>query len=227
MASLDTLDPARNPSLGPMTRERKLITPTDFQQGHDPLTWLSRFKRAANANNWCDYTKLQVVGSYLYQSAETWYEFNIERNRWKTFEDFEAAFTAKYHTEEYQNRAFNEAQHYRQEKSESLDDLIAVMTGQKQRIWLARAAYMDADIYLLDDPLSAVDAHVDQHLWHNLIGPDGLLKDKTRLLITHGIRHLNEADQIVVMNGGSISEMGQYQELMDAKNAFYELNEDY
>ncbi|KFH72940.1 hypothetical protein MVEG_00165 [Podila verticillata NRRL 6337] len=99
--------------------------------------------------------------------------------------------------------------------------------GQKQRISLARAAYMDADIYLLDDPLSAVDAHVDQHLWHNLIGPDGLLKDKTRLLITHGIRHLNEADQIVVMNGGSISEMGQYQELMDAKNAFYELNEDY
>ncbi|KAF9294213.1 Canalicular multispecific organic anion transporter 2, partial [Mortierella antarctica] len=98
--------------------------------------------------------------------------------------------------------------------------------GQKQRISLVRAAYMDADIYLLDDPLSAVDAHVDQHLWHNLIGPDGLLKDKTRLLITHGIQHLNEADKIVVMNGGSISEIGQYHELMDAKNPIYELSED-
>lgn len=98
--------------------------------------------------------------------------------------------------------------------------------GQKQRISLARAAYMDADIYLLDDPLSAVDAHVDQHLWYNLIGPNGLLKAKTRLLITQGIHHLNEADQIVVMNGGSISETGLYQELMDAKNAFYKLNED-
>ncbi|KAG0272793.1 hypothetical protein BGZ97_010884, partial [Linnemannia gamsii] len=54
--------------------------------------------------------------------------------------------------------------------------------GQKQRVSLARAAYQDADVYLLDDPLSAVDAHVDQHLWENLIGPDGLLKDKTRLL---------------------------------------------
>jgi len=41
--------------------------------------------------------------------------------------------------------------------------------GQKQRVSLARAAYENADVYLLDDPLSAVDAHVDQHLWQNLI----------------------------------------------------------
>ncbi|KAF9361945.1 Canalicular multispecific organic anion transporter 2 [Mortierella sp. AD094] len=99
--------------------------------------------------------------------------------------------------------------------------------GQKQRVSLARAAYLDADIYLLDDPLSAVDAHVDQHLWQNLIGPKGLLKDKTRLLVTHGIHHLSEADQIVVLKDGLISETGQYQELLDAKNAFYQLIEDY
>ncbi|KAG0331518.1 hypothetical protein BG000_010823 [Podila horticola] len=55
---------------------------------------------------------------------------------------------------------------------------IKISGGQKQRVSLARAAYQDADIYLLDDPLSAVDAHVDQHLWQNLIGPKGLLKDK-------------------------------------------------
>jgi len=99
--------------------------------------------------------------------------------------------------------------------------------GQKQRISLARAAYMNADIYLLDDPLRAVDAHVDQFLWHNLIGPDGLLKDKTQLLTIHGIHRSNEADQIVVMNGGSISEMGQFHELMDARKAIYELSKDY
>ncbi|KAF9109212.1 hypothetical protein BGX27_007863 [Mortierella sp. AM989] len=99
--------------------------------------------------------------------------------------------------------------------------------GQKQRVSLARAVYQDADIYLLDDPLSAVDAHVDQHLWQNLIGPKGLLKDKTRLLVTHGIHHLSEADQIVVLKDGVISETGQYQELLDAKNAFYQLIEDY
>ncbi|KAF9319799.1 Canalicular multispecific organic anion transporter 2 [Podila horticola] len=99
--------------------------------------------------------------------------------------------------------------------------------GQKQRVSLARATYQDADIYLLDDPLSAVDAHVDQHLWHNLIGPNGLLKDKTRLLVTHGIHHLSEVDQIVVIKDGEITEVGQYQELLDAKNAFFKLIEDY
>ncbi|CAO3570447.1 unnamed protein product [Mortierella alpina] len=99
--------------------------------------------------------------------------------------------------------------------------------GQKQRVSLARAAYLDADIYLLDDPLSAVDAHVDQHLWKYLIGPEGLLKDKTRLLITHGVHHLSDVDQIVVIKSGEITETGRYQELMDAKKAFFQLIEDY
>ncbi|ORZ07986.1 ABC transporter type 1, transmembrane domain-containing protein [Lobosporangium transversale] len=99
--------------------------------------------------------------------------------------------------------------------------------GQKQRVSLARAAYQDADIYLLDDPLSAVDAHVDHHLWRNLIGPNGLLKDKTRLLITHGIHHLSEMDQIVVMKDGQISEIGKYQELMDSAKAFFQLIQEF
>lgn len=50
--------------------------------------------------------------------------------------------------------------------------------GQKQRVSLARAAYSQADIYLLDDPLSAVDSHVGKHLFDEVIGPNGLLKDK-------------------------------------------------
>ncbi|KAG0339318.1 hypothetical protein BG004_006873 [Podila humilis] len=99
--------------------------------------------------------------------------------------------------------------------------------GQKQRVSLARAAYQDADIYLLDDPLSAVDAHVDNHLWQNLIGPQGLLRDKTRLLVTHGIHHLDEVDQIVVLKGGQLAEVGKYEELMVAKRAFYQLIYDY
>ncbi|KAG0275589.1 hypothetical protein BGZ95_008606, partial [Linnemannia exigua] len=99
--------------------------------------------------------------------------------------------------------------------------------GQKQRVSLARAAYQDADIYLLDDPLSAVDAHVDVHLWHHMIGPCGLLKDKTRILVTHGIHHLSEVHQIVVLKDGQISEIGEYQQLMMAKDAFYQLIYDY
>ncbi|KAF9124123.1 hypothetical protein BGX30_001100 [Mortierella sp. GBA39] len=96
--------------------------------------------------------------------------------------------------------------------------------GQKQRVALARAAYQDADVYLLDDPLSAVDAHVDHHLWKNLIGPEGLLKDKTRLLVTHGLHHLSEVDQVLVMKDGSISEKGHFDELLAAKRGFYQLN---
>ncbi|KAG0199949.1 hypothetical protein BGX28_006877 [Mortierella sp. GBA30] len=99
--------------------------------------------------------------------------------------------------------------------------------GQKQRVALARAAYQDADIYLLDDPLSAVDAHVDQHLWKHLIGPEGLLKHKTRLLVTHGIHHLESFDQIVVIKDGMILETGEYGQLMRAKNAFYQLITEY
>jgi len=50
--------------------------------------------------------------------------------------------------------------------------------GQKQRVSLARAVYQDASVYLLDDPLSAVDAHVGKHIFENIIGPNGLLKYK-------------------------------------------------
>lgn len=99
--------------------------------------------------------------------------------------------------------------------------------GQKQRVALARAAYQDADVYLLDDPLSAVDAHVDQHLWDRLVGPEGLLKDKTRVLITHGIHHLSEADQILVMKAGEVAETGTYKDLMAAGKDFYQLITDY
>ncbi|KAG0344609.1 hypothetical protein BG004_004331 [Podila humilis] len=99
--------------------------------------------------------------------------------------------------------------------------------GQKQRVSLARAAYEDADIYLFDDPLSAVDAHVDQHLWQHLIGPHGLLKGKTRVLVTHAIHHLEQVDQIVLVKDGKISEVGQYEDLMAAKSAFFSLISDY
>merc|ERR1711949_91066 len=59
--------------------------------------------------------------------------------------------------------------------------------GQKQRVSLARAVYSDADIYLLDDPLSAVDSHVGKHIFDKVIGPDGCLSSRTRVLVTHAV----------------------------------------
>ncbi|KAG0210936.1 Multidrug resistance-associated protein 1 [Mortierella sp. NVP41] len=99
--------------------------------------------------------------------------------------------------------------------------------GQKQRVSLARAAYDDADIYLLDDPLSAVDAHVDHHLWEHLLGSSGLLQNKTRVLVTHGTHHLREMDQILVIKDGSILERGDYPQLMSFKKDFYRLIKEY
>ena len=54
--------------------------------------------------------------------------------------------------------------------------------GQKQRVSLARAVYCDADIYLLDDPLSAVDSHVGKHIFDKVVGNNGLLKNKASSL---------------------------------------------
>ena len=92
--------------------------------------------------------------------------------------------------------------------------------GQKQRISLARSVYNDGDIYLLDDPLSAVDAHVGKHLFDNVIGPGGLLRDKTRVLVTHSVRYLPLVDKIVVMKDGRISEVGTYKGLLDQGKDF-------
>ncbi|KAM3597276.1 uncharacterized protein V6R79_002334 [Siganus canaliculatus] len=99
--------------------------------------------------------------------------------------------------------------------------------GQKQRVSLARAVYCDRAVYLLDDPLSAVDAHVGKHIFEHVIGPQGLLKDKTRVLVTHGLSYLPQADLILVMVEGEITEMGSYQELMATEGAFAELLQTY
>ncbi|KAG9331799.1 hypothetical protein JZ751_017001 [Albula glossodonta] len=94
--------------------------------------------------------------------------------------------------------------------------------GQKQRVSLARAVYCDCAVYLLDDPLSAVDAHVGKHIFQKVIGPQGLLQDRTRILVTHGLSFLPQADLILVMVDGEITEMGSYLELLGRQGAFAE-----
>ncbi|XP_040061761.2 multidrug resistance-associated protein 1-like [Ixodes scapularis] len=99
--------------------------------------------------------------------------------------------------------------------------------GQKQRVSLARAAYQMKDLYLFDDPLSAVDAHVGASIFKDLIGPRGMLKGTTRILITHNLSVLSEVDHILVMNSGSVVEAGTYKELQKEGSVLSELLKDF
>ncbi|XP_046577439.1 ATP-binding cassette sub-family C member 2-like [Haliotis rubra] len=92
--------------------------------------------------------------------------------------------------------------------------------GQKQRVSLARAVYNDADIYLLDDPLSAVDSHVGKHIFDCVIGAKGMLKDKTRVLVTHNVRYLPDVDSIVVLGDGTVAETGSFSDLLNGDGVF-------
>ncbi|KWU42263.1 P-loop containing nucleoside triphosphate hydrolase protein [Rhodotorula sp. JG-1b] len=87
---------------------------------------------------------------------------------------------------------------------------ISLSGGQKARVALARAVYARADIYLLDDPLSAVDAHVGRHLYDRVIGPEGLLRDRARLLCTNAIPYVEQADEVIMLRRGVILERGTY-----------------
>ncbi|XP_060028890.1 ATP-binding cassette sub-family C member 6 isoform X14 [Erinaceus europaeus] len=95
--------------------------------------------------------------------------------------------------------------------------------GQKQRLSLARAVYRKAAVYLLDQPLAALDAHVSQQVFSQVIGPGGLLQGTTRILVTHALHILPQADWIVVLEDGAIAEMGSYQELLHRKGALVDL----
>uniref|UniRef100_G5E701 Multidrug resistance-associated protein 4 n=1 Tax=Loxodonta africana TaxID=9785 RepID=G5E701_LOXAF len=84
--------------------------------------------------------------------------------------------------------------------------------GQKARINLARAVYQDADIYLLDDPLSAVDAEVSRHLFELCICQT--LHEKITILVTHQLQYLKAASQILILKDGKMVQKGTYTEFL-------------
>ncbi|XP_033209998.1 probable multidrug resistance-associated protein lethal(2)03659 isoform X2 [Belonocnema kinseyi] len=88
---------------------------------------------------------------------------------------------------------------------------ISLSGGQRARINLARAVYADVDIYLFDDPLSAVDAHVGKRMFEDCI--DRYLRNRTRILVTHQLQYLRNVDHIVVLKDGIIQAEGSFQEL--------------
>ncbi|XP_076694411.2 ATP-binding cassette sub-family C member 12 isoform X2 [Callospermophilus lateralis] len=93
--------------------------------------------------------------------------------------------------------------------------------GQRQRISLARAVYSDRQLYLLDDPLSSVDAHVGKHVFEECIKKT--LKGKTVVLVTHQLQFLESCDEVILLEDGEICEKGTHKELMEERGHYAKL----
>lgn len=104
---------------------------------------------------------------------------------------------------------------------------VSLSGGQKARVSLARAVYARADIYLLDDPLSAVDEHVGSHIIKNVLSSEGLLASKTRVLTTNAITVLSKANNITLLKDRTIHENGSMSEVMAAKGELFELLQEF
>ncbi len=105
------------------------------------------------------------------------------------------------------------------------DKGINLSGGQRQRVALARAVYANADVYIFDDPLSAVDAHVGRAIFNECMLK--LLNNTTRILVTHGLQYTRRTDRVLVMADGAIAEQGTFAELQSAGGRFSELLSQY
>ncbi|KAJ3263398.1 Multidrug resistance-associated protein 4, partial [Borealophlyctis nickersoniae] len=94
---------------------------------------------------------------------------------------------------------------------------VTLSGGQRARLALARAVYYDADVVVLDDPLSAVDTNVGRHLYEKCI--NGILKDKTRILVTHQLQYIQPCDLVLLVENGTITAQGTYDVVMHAPNS--------
>ncbi|KAJ2879676.1 hypothetical protein IWW38_006079, partial [Coemansia aciculifera] len=94
--------------------------------------------------------------------------------------------------------------------------------GQKARVSLARAVYSRADVYILDDPLAAVDAHVGKHIFAHVLGPQGMLKTRARILVTNAVQYLSNVDSIVMLRDGQVAESGSFSRAMDSRGEIFE-----
>ncbi|KAK9297340.1 hypothetical protein QLX08_008913 [Tetragonisca angustula] len=93
--------------------------------------------------------------------------------------------------------------------------------GQKARINLARSLYRQADIYLLDDPLSAVDTHVSKHLFEECMRR--YLAGKTRILATHQLQYVKNVDTIILVEQGKVTVFSHFQDLLNQRPEYAEL----
>lgn len=100
---------------------------------------------------------------------------------------------------------------------------VNISGGQKQRVSMARAVYSKSDVYVFDDPLSALDAHVGRQVFEKCIKEE--LRGKTRVLVTNQLHFLSQVDRILLVHEGTVKEEGSYEELSENGVLFQRLME--
>ncbi|XP_058461266.1 probable multidrug resistance-associated protein lethal(2)03659 [Malaya genurostris] len=162
-----------------------------------------------------DEGRLEISGDISYAPQEPWlFEGSVKNN---------IVFTEDYHEKRYREvvkvcaleKDFELLPHG--EETIVGERGISLSGGQRARISLARSIYRKADIYLLDDPLSAVDTHVGKHIFEECI--KSYLNDKVCVLVTHQLQYLKNVEHIVLMNMGTVEAQGTYRSL-EAANTF-------
>ena len=97
---------------------------------------------------------------------------------------------------------------------------IGISTGQKQRLFIARAVYKNPNLLFFDEATSALDSKNERIIMENL---NNFFEDKTVIIIAHRLSTVKHADQIVVMDDGNIKESGNHHELLNKKGVYYNL----
>ncbi|XP_072391048.1 ATP-binding cassette sub-family C member 4-like isoform X2 [Diabrotica undecimpunctata] len=153
--------------------------------------------------------KIQMKGSISYSGQEAWLFTSSLKNNILFGNTYDSN---KYHQVVTACSLLTDFDHLNNGDLSCVGEQGVLLSGgQKARINLARAVYRDADIYLLDDPLSAVDSEVGRRIFDDCV--KNYLKYKTRLLVTHHLQYLQEADQIIIVNKGNIESFGSLSEI--------------
>ena len=166
-------------------------------------------------------SKIIINGKISYVSQESWIQNNTIKKNILFFQPFDK--------EKYE-KILNICELYQDLNTFNGGDLteigekgITLSGGQKARVCLARAIYNDGDIYILDDPISALDADIGKKIMDNCILDYLKGKRKTIILITHALQYISHADKIYYMKKGKIEFEGTFNELLQ-QNFYSELN---
>jgi ATP-binding cassette subfamily C (CFTR/MRP) protein 1 len=163
--------------------------------------------------------KFNQYGSIAYMSQQAWIQNASVKDN--------ILFNKKYNDSEYSNviQACSLKNDLKKMPAGDLTEIgekgINLSGSQKQLISLARSVYSNANIYLLDDPLSAVNLVERKNIFNLAIGPNGLLQNKTRLIVTNSINFLPQFDEIIMLDNGEIIQTGTYDELKNDKNGYF------